>query len=86
MDKDVEAPLNSGDVVGEAKIYSDGKYMESVPLYVKDSIKEGWLPSMLYISNLGTICILISIILIINIIIIFKSNRKKQKIKNRHRK
>ncbi len=86
LDKDIEAPLNSGDVVGKVKIYSDGKYMESVPLYVKDNIKEGWLPSMFYISNLGTICILISIILIINIIIIFKSNRKKQKIKNRHRK
>lgn len=82
VDKDIKAPLDQGEVVGKAKIYSDGKYMESVPLYVKDSVNEGWLPSMLYISNLGTICILISIILIINIIIIFKS-RKKPKMRKR---
>lgn len=82
VDKDIKAPLDQGEVVGKAKIYSDGKYMESVPLYVKDSVNEGWLPSMFYISNLGTICILISIILIINIIIIFKS-RKKTKMRKR---
>lgn len=82
VDKDIKAPLDQGEVVGKAKIYSDGKYMESVPLYVKDSVNEGWLPSMFYISNLGTICILISIILIINIIIIFKS-RKKPKMRKR---
>lgn len=82
VDKDIKAPLNQGEVVGKAKIYSDGKYMESVPLYVKESVNEGWLPSMFYISNLGTICILISIILIINIIIIFKS-RKKAKMRKR---
>lgn len=75
-DKNIKAPLKSGEVIGKARIYSDGKYVESVPVYVKDSVETGWIFSMIYISNTGAICLIIAIALILDIVIIMKSGRK----------
>lgn len=76
MNKNAKAPLQKGDVVGKAKIYSDGKYMESVPIYVNENIASGWIMSGIYVSNVATICMVLILLIIISVIVIYKSARR----------
>lgn len=61
--KNLKAPLNSGSRVGTVKVYVNGNYSAESPLIVKKSIKKGWFPSLIYISNRATIGIVIAFVL-----------------------
>lgn len=79
LNSKVKAPLEKGDIVGRADIYSDGKKMESVPVYVNADVKEGWIFSKAYISNVGIVCIGIGIVIVLLTIFIVRSIRRKRR-------
>ena len=53
VDKHLKAPLKKGDRVGKVKVLVKGKEVSDSPLIVQKDIKEGWIPSYLYLSNRG---------------------------------
>ena len=78
----VEAPLKKGENVANLVAYSaTGERQESVPVEVKQSVKEGWLPSYLYIPNAAVI----PFVLLVLILLYLRNQRKKNRRKRRKR-
>ena len=88
LEKDVTAPVKSGDKVGTYKIMVGSELVNEVPLIVKKNVPEGWPTSYLGISNrtalimgivLAAVLVLMIIILIIRIIIKIKRRKERKK-------
>ena len=75
--KSVQAPLKSGDVVGTATVYCDGKKIGTTKLIVKEDVEKGWLLSAIYISNNQTI--LLGSLLGILLVVLYFRHRVRRK-------
>lgn len=88
MRSDVAAPVKAGTVVGKLEIYAADELVNEVNLIVKEDVAEGWFPSYLGISNLGTIIICLVLVLILLFFMWVsamkaKIRRKKRRIRQR---
>lgn len=82
----VRAPLKAGDKVGEYRIYVADELTGTVDVVVKENIKEGWLPSYIYISNITTIIILAVFFIFVYLIIRARRiNRRRKKLRAKKR-
>ena len=82
----IKAPLKKNTKVGEYKIYVADDYKGSVDLVIKENINKGWLPSYIYISNFGTIIILIVILAFIYIIVRIRIEKKRRKLMKKRKR
>lgn len=64
MNRDVEAPVRAGTVVGKVKIYVADEQVNEVALVIKEDVETGWFTSYLGISNLAAVIIAAAVILI----------------------
>ena len=78
----VEAPLAAGDEVGRIEVYANGELAVTSPIAVTEDVATGWLPSYLYISNKGTVAIIVTVLLIATLIFIrrrLRAARRRKK-------
>ena len=83
---DLEAPVKKGDIVGNCEILVADEVVNVVPLYAGETVKEGWLPSYLGISNRVTLIICFIIAVFVSLIIVrcinrIRYRRKKKKLR-----
>lgn len=88
MNSDITAPVKAGTVVGKLEIYAADELVNQVDLVIKEDVAEGWFPSYVGISNVGTMIICACLILILLFFIWVsamkaKYRRKKQRIRQR---
>ena len=75
----VEAPLKSGDKVGEYRIYVANELTGTVDLVVTEDDKVGWLPSYIYISNMMTVTICVILFVIFLLLVRARNIRRRRK-------
>ena len=75
----VEAPLKSGDKVGEYRIYVANELTGTVDLVVNEDDKVGWLPSYIYISNMMTVTICVTLFIIFLLLVRARNIRRRRK-------
>ena len=75
----VEAPLKSGDKVGEYRIYVANELTGTVNLVVNEDDKVGWLPSYIYISNMMTVTICVILFVIFLLLVRARNIRRRRK-------
>ena len=75
----VEAPLKSGDKVGEYRIYVANELTGTVDLVVTEDDKVGWLPSYIYISNMVTVTICVILFVIFLLLVRARNIRRRRK-------
>lgn len=85
----MEAPLGKGAKVGEFRIYVADELKGTVDLVTRETVKKGWPPSRIYISNtasivLGVILVL-AILLAIRILYVRRKRRKMRELRHRLR-
>ena len=83
---DIEAPVKKGDIVGNCEILVADEVVNVVPVYAGETVKEGWLPSYLGISNRVTVIICFIIAVFVSLIIVrcinrIRYRRKKKKLR-----
>lgn len=61
----LEAPVKKGDKVGTYEIIANKEVVGKGNLYAGKDVKKGWFPSNLYISNRGTIALVLAVVLIL---------------------
>ena len=66
MSSDLEAPLKTGDKVGEFRIFVADELKGTVDLVIKQDVPVGWWPSQYYISNTLTVvlCVVLALLLL----------------------
>ena len=75
----VEAPLKSGDKVGEYRIYVANELTGTVDLVVTEDDKVGWLPSYIYISNMMTVTICVILFVVFLLLVRARNIRRRRK-------
>ena len=85
--KDVEAPLEKGAKVGEFRIYVADELKGTVDLVIKETVKKGWPPSQIYISNIASIVlgVILALAILLAIRIAYVKRKRKKMRALRHR-
>jgi D-alanyl-D-alanine carboxypeptidase (penicillin-binding protein 5/6) len=87
VDKDLTAPLEKGDKVGEIRIYVAEELKGTVDLVLTRDVPVGWITSYLYISNTGAVILGVLLFLFIVFMLRVASLRRKaNKEKERRRR
>lgn len=77
LDENVKAPIKSGTQVGKYIILVADEPVNEIPLIIHESVKKGWLPSQIGISNLATVIILSVIFFILFLWIMISARRAR---------
>lgn len=78
-DENLMAPVNEGDVVGQAVVYLADERVDSVPLVAVEAVEKGWIFSKIGLSNMEAAAILAGTFLVLVILIWVLSVRAKNK-------
>ncbi len=78
-DETLTAPVNEGDVVGQAVVYLADEQVDSVPLVAVKSVEKGWIFSKIGLSNMESAIILGVTALILIVLIWILAVRAKNK-------
>ncbi len=83
---DLEAPINKGDVVGTCYVYIADEKVDEVPLVAGETIRVGWFPSYVGISNRDSMIIVGVIGLFLVFFLIRAINQLNNSRRNRRRR